>query len=348
MPHEGRTSRPRALLAGAGVHLLIAGGLTAFMLGSRWTWHELFITVAANLTFSVSIGTVTSFMFGSVLPRFAATGWRKAVLSALGFAASVAIGVELALILLGLMSLELHGSRAVVWRFAGVVTLIVLVVTLAFERLREHARAVELRAERARRELAEAQLQHLRARLNPHFLFNSLNTLAGLIEEDPPRAIDALERLSELLRHALETTTTRRTPLGNELDRLEDYLRMEQLRFGPRLRWTLDADPSLRSSAVPSLLLQPVVENAVKFAIAPRREGGTIAVVARAEGDRLHLEVEDDGPGQAHSSSTGLGEQTLRDRLRLEYGDDASLDAGPGANGGYRVALELPREGVTA
>ncbi len=344
---EPRRSWTRALVAGAGLHLLIAGGLTVFLIGNRWTWTELFVTLGANLTFSVSIGTITTFVYANVLPRFDLTGWRKAVLNAMGFAVSVALGVEVALLVLGLMSLELHGSRMVVWRFAAVVTLVVLIVTLGFDRLRAHVRTVELREEQARRELLEAQLANLRSRLNPHFLFNSLNTLAGLIEEDPPRAVDALERLSELLRHALESTETRRTTLGAELDVLEDYLRMEQLRFGDRLRWTLEADADARAAAVPSLLLQPVVENAVKYAVAPRREGGTIAILARTGDGRLRLEVEDDGPGHGESSSTGLGHRTLRQRLELEYGDAARLDAGP-VEPGYRVELDLPLEGAPA
>jgi len=348
MPDAPRRSRLRAVLAGASLHLLIAGSLAAFMVGSRWTWTELLITLVANLTFSLSIGTITAFVFGRLLPRSGITGWKRAVLNALGFAVSVAVGVEVALLLLDLMSLELHGSRTIVWRFAGVVTLIVLLVSLAFDRLRAHARAVELREEHARHDLLEAQLHNLRARLNPHFLFNSLNTLAGLIEEDPPRAVDAVERLSELLRHALESTNTRRTTLGTELDLLEDYLLMEQLRFGDRLRWTLEAEPAVRNAAVPSLLLQPVVENAVKYAVAPRRSGGSIAIVARTHEGRLHLEVEDDGPGHTESSGTGLGEHTLRQRLALEYGDAASVHTGALERGGYRVELDLPMDGAHA
>jgi signal transduction histidine kinase len=345
MPDEPKRSWARALAGGVAVHLLIAGVLSMFMIGNAWTWFELFITMVANLTFSVSIGTITTLVYGRLLPRFGVTGWRRAMLNAIGFAASVAVGVEIALLLLGVMGLELHGSRMMVWRFAGAATLVVLIVTLGFDRLRAHARAVELREEQARRELVEAQLANLRARLNPHFLFNSLNTLAGLIEEDPPRAVDALERLSELLRHALENTSTRRTTLGAELDVLEDYLRMEQLRFGERLRWSLDADPDARAAPVPSLLLQPVVENAVKYAVAPRRDGGVITISARTRSGRVHLEVGDDGPGHAETSGTGLGDKTLRQRLELEYGDAATVRAGPGDGGGYVVALELPFEG---
>ncbi|MBV1858505.1 MAG: histidine kinase, partial [Nannocystaceae bacterium] len=278
MPPERPHSRARAFLGGLGLHLLIAGSLAAFMVGTQWTWNELLITMTANLAFSVCIGTVTSLSFERVLPRFALSGWKSVVAKTLAFAISVAVGVELALFLLRLMSLELRGSRAMVWRFAGVVTLLVLIVSLAFDRLRAHARAVELREEQARRELLEAQLSNLRARLNPHFLFNSLNTLAGLIEEDPPAALDALQRLCELLRHALESTEARRTPLRTELSALSDYLEMERLRFGDRLRWTIEVTDELESVMVPTLLLQPMVENAVKYAVAPRRSGGSIHV----------------------------------------------------------------------
>lgn len=339
---ERRKTWARALLAHLGVHLAIATGMAGFTMGARWTWFDLGINLVANFTFSLCIGTFAVFAFGTVVPRLGARGWMRAVVLALAFAVSVGLGVELALVLLSWMSLEVTGSREIIWRFAGVVTAAMLVFNIALDRLRAHARNVELREEQARRELLEAQLANLRARLNPHFLFNSLNTLAGLIEEDPPRAIDALDRLCELLRHALETSSDRRTTLGAELDVLEDYLRMEQLRFGDRLRWTLDAAPEARTAAVPTLLLQPVVENAVKYAVAPRRHGGTITVVARTHGDRLQLDVRDDGPGNTESGGTGLGEATLRQRLSLEYGERASVHAGPREDGGYRVALDLP------
>lgn len=342
-PQRSR-SRGRALLRGVGLHLLIAGGLSAFMIGVEWRWSDLLTTLAANLVFSLCIGTVTNLMFGQLLRRFALRGWQGVLLKTVAFAVSVAVGVELALLLLRLMSLDLQGSPPIVWRVAGVVTLVVLIVGVALDRLRAHARAVELREEQARRELLEAQLSNLRARLNPHFLFNSLNTLAGLIEEDPPAAVDALQRLCELLRHALETTEARRTPLSTELSALADYLEMERLRFGDRLRWTVEVDDELRSAAVPTLLLQPMVENAVKYAVAPRREGGSIHVRGYAQDARLHLEVTDDGPGMTETSGTQLGEKTLRERLQLEYGSNATVSAGPRSEGGYRVAVSLPHE----
>lgn len=346
MPPERTQSRVRAFLGGLGLHLLIAGALSVFMVGTRWTWRDLLITLVANLAFSVCIGTITTLAFGRLLPRFALTGWRGIAAKTIAFAVSVGVGVELALVLLRLMSLELHGSRTLVWRFAGVVTLVVLIVSLAFDRLRAHARAVELREEQARRELLEAQLSNLRARLNPHFLFNSLNTLAGLIEEDPPAAVQALQRLCELLRHALESTEARRAPLRTELSALTDYLEMERLRFGDRLRWTVDIAEELHSTKVPTLLLQPMVENAVKYAVAPRRDGGSIHVRGYSQDARLHLEVTDDGPGVTETSGTQLGEKTLRQRLQLEYGSGATVSAGPRADGGYRVAVSLPREEV--
>ncbi len=336
----------RRVLSSVGIHVLIAGSLTLFMIGTRWTWRELGFTLAVNLTFTLCISMSTTVMFGRVLPRLDLEGWRAGVMKTVGFAVSVLVGVEAALFIFELVQLPIQRlDRMMVWRIAGVVTLVMLVITLGFDRLRAHARAVELREEQARRELLEAQLSNLRARLNPHFLFNSLNTLAGLIEEDPPRAVEALERLCDLLRYGLESTEARRTSLGKELTVLQDYLAMEELRFGSRLRWTVDVAPELRDAAVPTLLLQPVVENAVKYAVAPRRAGGTIAIEGRREGDALMLTVTDDGPGTATEGGTKLGERTLEQRLELEYGDAATVHTGPRDDGGYRVALRMPFEG---
>ncbi|MEM6289894.1 MAG: histidine kinase [Myxococcota bacterium] len=336
----------RRALSAIGIHLLIAGALTIFLIGSRWTWRELWLTLGVNLVFTLCISTATTTMFASLLPRLKLEGWRAAVAKTVGFAVAVFIGSEAALFVFFLAGLPVQNlDRMMVWRIAGVVTFVMLVITLGYDRLRAHARAVELREEQARAELLEAQLSNLRARLNPHFLFNSLNSLAGLIEEDPPRAVEALERLCDLLRHGLESTDARRTSLGKELDVLRDYLAMEQLRFGDRLRWTLDVSPELHVAEVPTLLLQPVVENAVKYAVAPRRAGGTIEIEAAREGNVLSLTVLDDGPGTAAEGGTKLGERTLRERLELEYGDAATVHAGPRDDGGYRVALRMPFEG---
>ncbi len=337
----------RAVLHNVGLHLLIAAVLTAFLIGRRWTWPEMFQTFAVNLVFSVCIGAVAWFFFGRVLPRLGLQGWKSAVALAVGLLLAVGIGVELALALIGLVwGPIVSPGRGMLWRVASMVTLVMMVVSIAFDQLRARARKVELRAQEAQRELLQARLQNLQDRLNPHFLFNSLNALAGLIEEDPPRAVATLERLCDLLRYGLESSEDTKTSLGRELEVLGDYLAMEELRFGDRLRWRLNVDPELREVRVPVLLLQPVVENAVKYGVAPRRAGGFIQVRGARVGQRLRLEVTDDGPGTSEHSGTMLGEQTLRQRLELAYGDRADVQTGPHPEGGYQVRIDIPLEGA--
>lgn len=335
----------RNLAVNAGIHVLIASSLTVFLSGGSWEPQEFSISLGVNFMFSVSIGMVSWAMFGRLLPRLALHGLFAHLARAIAFAISVVAGVEIVLLILRLFGLTMQPGRIVVWRIAAVVTLAMIIISVGYDRLRVRARAVELREEQARRELLEAQLQNLRERLNPHFLFNSLNSLAGLIEEDPTRAVEALERLCDLLRRGLEASETRRSSLGEELSALRDYLHMEQLRFGERLRWTVDVAEALHNTRVPSLLLQPIVENAVKYAVAPRREGAAIEIVGRREGGRLSLEVRDDGPGSSDASGTQLGERTLRQRLALEYGESAQLVTGVRPEGGYRVQIDLPIEG---
>jgi len=220
---------------------------------------------------------------------------------------------------------------------------VVMVTSLTYDRLREHVRAVELREQRAQQELLRAQLESLQARINPHFLFNALNTVASLVEDDPERAVEAIERLSGLLRHSLEGAKEERVALRRELEAVRGYLALEGLRFGARLRHEVVVEPGLEAVLVPPFVLQPLVENAVKHGIASRREGGSVRVtVTRGEGV-VRLVVEDDGPGTSQAPGTRSGNEMLQQRLALLYGPAATFEAGPAANGGFRVELTVPR-----
>jgi two-component system sensor histidine kinase AlgZ len=208
------------------------------------------------------------------------------------------------------------------------------------ERLAE-SRARELRAQR---EALAAQVQALQARMEPHFLFNGLNTVASLIGEDPDRAERALERLSDLLRYALDASQEPFVPLSRELEAVEGFLELEKLRFPDRLTTSVRVDPNVAEVRVPPLFLQPLVENSVRHAIAPRREGGRLEVEIARDGNRLSVRVEDDGPGFGSSphQGAGLALNDLRRRLELLYGDEASLAVERGTLGGCRVSLCLP------
>lgn len=190
----------------------------------------------------------------------------------------------------------------------------------------------------------DARLHALSARTNPHFLFNSLNAGISLIATDPEGAEALFTRLSSLFRYTLEGSARRLVALEEELAAVRDYLAIEGVRFGERLRWKIVADPSLGSLRVPPMSLQPLAENAVLHGVGPHVAGGSVAVRARREGDRLLLEVEDDGKGPGGSTHRGSGTALadLRERLSIVYGSQAGLETGARAEGGFRAVIRIP------
>ena len=222
----------------------------------------------------------------------------------------------------------------------------VVATLLVYDRLRAQARRLQVREEQARLAAAQAELRALQARTNPHFLFNSLNSVAGLIAEDPERAERVLEKLSAVFRYALEGSRQTTVPLRDEISAVATYLGVEAIRFGERLAVEMDVDPDPRVQElpVPPLVLQPLVENAILHGIAPRRDRGTLWLkVARRE-DSVVIVVEDDGAGVAAEAPPGSGSalRELRERLALLYGPLATLEHGPRTPRGYRAELVLP------
>jgi two-component system LytT family sensor kinase len=202
------------------------------------------------------------------------------------------------------------------------------------------AQAAQLQAQ-----LADARLSALRAQLDPHFLFNTLNAVSALVERDARGVRRMISRLSELLRHSLDEGASEVT-LQRELDLLERYLDIMRVRFGDRLGVQVDVPPALLGARVPNLVLQPVVENAIKHAIAPREEGGRIVISAEQRGDRLVLRVRDDGPGPGASvepPGAGVGLANTRARLAEMYGTRQHLLLVAGEDGsGTVVEISLP------
>jgi len=204
----------------------------------------------------------------------------------------------------------------------------------------ERARAVE----QTRAELARAELRALRAQLEPHFLFNTLNTIAALIAENPIAAEDTVTRLADVLRHSLEASGREHVALSAELAFVRGVLDIERARFGDRLRVTEQIDPAVLDVPVPSLILQPLVENAVRHGIADRPGGGTITLSARREGDQLVLEVADDGAGFRVDDAPragGFGLHAVRERLRIA-GPPHACDVHSEPGHGTRVRITLP------
>jgi two-component system sensor histidine kinase AlgZ len=211
------------------------------------------------------------------------------------------------------------------------------------EKTTAELRAQELEQERTRKLALEAQLSSLESRLQPHFLFNTLNAISALIQQDPERAERTVERLAALLRASLDATGRGTVPLAREMEIVADYLEIEQTRFGPRLSCALDVAPEVAGCDVLPLSIQTLVENSVKHAVAPRRTGGRLGVTARVEDSRLTIEVWDDGPGfSLDTLPPGHGLDTLSRRLAVRFGPAATLKVGR-RDGGTLVTLSLPR-----
>ena len=194
----------------------------------------------------------------------------------------------------------------------------------------------------------ESQLKMLRYQLNPHFLFNTLNALSSLMQQgDKVGGQLMLTRLSDFLRYSLDSDPLEMVPLKVETAMLETYLGIEQMRFSDRMRVDVQIDSAAEDVLVPSLLLQPLAENAIKHAIAPSENGGTFSVCADVQADRLILEVGDSGPGihQAEASH-GIGLRNIRQRLETLYGQDFELSYGT-AEEDYVVKIVIPVRGAT-
>ena len=209
----------------------------------------------------------------------------------------------------------------------------------------ERTKARERREAELEARLAKARLQALRMQLNPHFLFNTLNSIASLVQ-DQPQAEQMIEALSELLRLSLQAPERQEVSLREELHFLERYLLIEQIRFGDRLRVLKEIDPDALEVPVPILILQPLVENAVRHGIEAQIAPGLIQVTARRSGEGLLLRVRDNGRGLAPSAGglprEGVGLSNTRSRLKELYAEAASLSLAPDPEGGFAVELRLP------
>lgn len=261
------------------------------------------------------------------------------------------------LIVVGLFPLYiLRDLRLTVAVFAitGVLALIVGGVVYVYESLRrrladslrevEEVRLVEARL---KEQAARAELAALQARINPHFFFNTLNTISSLLEDDPSGAERIVHKLSRLFRYTLKVSGAAAVPLEEELGFVEDYLSIEQARFGERLAVRWEIEPAARDVPVPGLVLQPLVENAVGHGVAPSEAGGTVRILARKVGSELEVRVEDDGNGLRLSPHDvfreGHGLANVRQRLLALYRERGLLTLSPGDAGRGCVArVRLP------
>lgn len=224
---------------------------------------------------------------------------------------------------------------------------------LAIRRDERRASAAELAAASAREHLAQAQLEVLRGQVHPHFLFNALHAVGGLVREGlDTLALSTLVSLSDLLRTSLEHGGEQLVTLADELALVQRYVDIETIRFAERLHWSTEIEEQALVASVPSLVLLPLVENAVRYAVEPRASGGRIVLRARCDGDDVVLELQDDGPGFEQAVLTGraagsddrrhFGLSNTRERLAMLYGNRATLVLANPDEGGARVTVRLP------
>lgn len=272
------------------------------------------------------------------------------LVSVAAVAGFVRLGVHVALNALGLTATPpVQLSWSVVGTFVASAAhrefLNAFLVTACFAAHETYRAAVERSRSSAilQARLSEAELRHLRAQLHPHFLFNALNAVTTLIRKDPAAAETTMGNLSELLRRALDDGEGQMVTVARELEFLERYLAIQNVRFGDRLRTRIDAPADVRDARIPSMILQPLVENAVRHSIA-RREGGSIAVIVESRNADMLLSVTDDGKGmRGEETGAGVGIANVRSRIEHLFGGRAEIRI-LNVPGAFTVELRLPRE----
>jgi two-component system LytT family sensor kinase len=294
--------------------LRAVGAIPAYLLAARFPFRSTTIVKAAavHVPASIAIAVAEQMVYSFVLTH---TTW---------FGGAVPSPVEVQM------------NVAVYWVVVGVAHGV---------RYYSDARRDAVAAARLQSQLAAARLDLLQGQLQPHFLFNTLNDIAELIHEDAERADAMLTNLAELLRSSLRGASSRETTLRDELAFLKRYLDIVRMRFSDRLTVRVDVPDDLLEARVPSLLLQPIVENAVRHGVARRDGSGLVAVTAHQRHGRLYLEVSDDGPGIVADSTrgTGVGLANTRERLREQFGAAALFELRPGRSGvGATAVIELP------
>jgi LytS/YehU family sensor histidine kinase len=338
--------------------IVISAAAVLLFFGSfaRASWPTLLFNLGTAVLFSALIGGPLQLILPRVAPLIfertrAPVNWLVLValmmsVAAAGSALSIAILIGLGILKGSAFASYFSGSL----RVSFAITLTFGIGMTLYERMRHRADAAELALrikERdeadARRLAAEAQLASLESRVQPHFLFNTLNSIAALIPQDPAGAERMTGQLASLLRSSLDSANSPLVPLAEEIRTVTDYLEIERVRFGDRLRYSLDVPIDLERTLVPRLAVQTLIENSVKYAVTPRREGGTVRLSTCAAPGALQLIVDDDGPGfEPATAPEHHGLALLRDRLQLSFGRQASLRV-ENKPGRTRVVLTVPR-----
>ncbi len=360
MPQARRTDRMLLLVFGTGTAIGLQLGFLHVFLWRTWT------APIAFLVPSLGYSAVVYALWRWIFPRLGARTLLaeitlQALVSLVTFAVLSALTTELIATLRGAPSLfgapggvekhitatpEQQQMLVRLYAFAPVIPTVLLAL-IGYHQYWHRVLGLRHREQELVELAATAQLAALRAQINPHFLFNSLNSIAQLIRADPDRAEACVERLAEMFRYVLRYGEKDFVPLAEELEMARAYLDIERARFGDRLRVETHVDPPSLQHLIPNLILQPLVENAVRHGLSRKRGGGTVRIDARLADGCLELSVGDDGLGMPDTAlervyEHGIGLRNLRDRLERLYGPAhlPQITSAPGS--GTRVRLRLP------
>jgi two-component system, LytTR family, sensor histidine kinase AlgZ len=315
-------------------------------------WRRLAVQFGYSLIYANCIGSILSATMPVTFHRTEAWPDAKKWLARLGVVVGVTtVGSMLAGLIMRMLIKD-YNYWSELWVSSKISLILALTVTAFVStyqiyKAKLEASAVQLKTKELERERAlklatEARLSSLESRLQPHFLFNTINSVSSLIHEDPVRAEQLLSRMAALLRFSLDSTRAGLVLLEQELRVVKDYLEIEKTRFEDRLRYEIDVPESLLGAAVPPLAIQSLVENSVKYAVAPRRQGASVQVRVRQQNDVLIVSVIDDGPGFDTSSLiAGHGIDHLQERLAALFKDAAQLEI-IGVPGNTEVRLSMP------
>lgn len=336
---------PRSLWKLLLLNALIALGLVVMLtpFHGRAFWPVFHRYFGINLVIANSIGLLCGLILPMVGPAVAERPlWQGGAAFLIAMLGVSATGCWVATVIVR----WLWNVRLDLWeiyRTGAIITVLVGAGAIIAESYRHRMEAANLELkhrqveqERALQLAAAARLSSIESRVQPHFLFNALNSISSLIREDPERAEHLVGRLSSLLRGSLDTHAESLIPLRREIELVRDYLEIQQARFEKRLRWEVRSDADASEVPVPPFAIQTLVENSVKHAVSVKRDGGSIEVRALLDGGRLKVEVEDDGPGfELANMEPGHGLDNLSARLTGLFGDEGALQVrrGPGGTG---------------
>jgi sensor histidine kinase YesM len=331
-------------------HILITDTLIGLISPAMYLWlgpkldgRALMVNIAGGQVYAHCIGTLAHVSMMWAYPRV--VRWSRAqrwITVFTIFVAVTAIGCAIANVIFVLAGLyqarDFWEHFQWAFRIGLIITIVFGVSGAIIETLKSKLESANTNHERALKLATEARLSSLESRVHPHFLFNALNSISSLIREDPDRAERLIERMAALLRFSLDSNQLGVVTLSQEMEVVRGYLEIEKARFGDRLQFSVEYPPEMSETAVPPLSVQTLVENSVKYAVAPKREGGSICVFASGSSDRLEIEIRDDGSGvNLATIPAGHGLDLLQSRLHTIYDGAARLRAE-----GSSVFISLP------